>query len=160
VEALVAVVLVSIGVVGVFGGLHAIEGAQRRMQTAELLQSLAMDEMDQISSITDPTSTDTSGDFTNEGHPDITWTAEVEQENAQNVDKVTVTAKQGSYSQSLVCLLYVAPTTNTVGGGATGNTGGTGGAGGAGGAGGRSASHVVPAYRATIRRGTAGAGPW
>ena len=120
IEALVTIVLVGIGVVGAFGGMRAIGQAQARADTANLLQRLAVDALNQLSEVTDPSTAATSGDFSSEGHPEISWKLDVQQANAQNLDQVTVTATLGNASQAVSGLIYVAPTTTTGSTGATG----------------------------------------
>jgi len=122
IEALVTIVLVGIGVVGAFGGMRAIGQAQARADTADLLQRLAVDELNQLSEVTDPSTAATSGDFSSEGHPEISWKLDVQQANAQNLDQVTVTATRNNESQAVSSMIYVAPTTTTgsTGSGATG----------------------------------------
>ena len=69
IEALIAVVLVGVGVVAVFGGIRALTAAQSNAETADLLQRLAVQELNVVTSTTsDPTTANTSGDFT-EIHP-------------------------------------------------------------------------------------------
>lgn len=115
IETLVAVVLVAVGLVAVFSGIAALNRAEARAHDAELLQSLAMQKMNEIGTVTDVTTADTSGDFEDQGYKDISWKLLVEPSGAENVDKVTVTATRGDIDQALTSLLYVPPTAGTTG---------------------------------------------
>ena len=53
-------------------------GARTRAADAELLQTLAMQKMNELGAVTDLNTADTKGDFTDEGHADVTWTMDVE----------------------------------------------------------------------------------
>jgi prepilin-type N-terminal cleavage/methylation domain-containing protein len=120
IEMLVTIVLITVGIVGVFGAIRAMAAADSKARTVDLLQSLAEFEMNQVGPVTDPTQIATSGDFTQQGYPLVTYTVTVETEDATNLDKITVTTSEGKEQATLVSLLYVPPTTagttNTPGG--------------------------------------------
>ena len=107
VEVLVTIVLVSVALVGVFGGLRSLQAADARARTADRLQRLAADKIADLRLLGDPAAGANSGDFRDEGYPDVTWTASVETTGAAGVDKVTVTATQGRASQALATLVFV-----------------------------------------------------
>jgi len=117
---MVAVVLVSLGIVAVFGGIAAMNRAEARARDADLLQSLAQQKMNEMGAVTDPRTAETSGDFGDRGYPDVTWSLEVQPSGAQDVDTVTITATRGPVSEALTSLLCVPPDT------ANGAAGGTG----------------------------------
>lgn len=124
IEMLVAIVLVSIGVVAVFGGIRSMGAAQAKAQTADLLQRLAAQKLSEFESVTDPNSADSSGNFYDQGYPDVTWSMTLQQAEASNLDQITVTTTQGNISQSVNGLLFVRPTTATSStGGSAGTTG-------------------------------------
>ncbi|MDX1935121.1 MAG: prepilin-type N-terminal cleavage/methylation domain-containing protein [Capsulimonadales bacterium] len=119
IETLVAVVLVAIGLVGVFGGIAAINRTDSRAREAELLQRLALEKINEIGVIVDPTAADTDGDFEDRGYPEITWTLDIQPSGAENISRVTVTTTRENAEQTLTTLLFVPPDT-------TANTGAVG----------------------------------
>jgi hypothetical protein len=123
---MVAAVLVSVGTVAVFGGIAALSRAESRARDADLLQSLALQKMNEMGAVTDPRTADTSGDFGDRGYPDATWEIDVEPSGAQDVDKITITAARGQDEQKLTQMVYVPAVTTNGANGANG-TGGAGG---------------------------------
>ncbi len=107
IEVLVTVVLVSIAVVGVLGGIRSIQAAGARAQTADLLQRLVAEKVGDLKLLADPSAGASAGDFADRGHPDITWTLSAEATSTTSLDKVTVTATQGRQEQSLTTLIFV-----------------------------------------------------
>jgi prepilin-type N-terminal cleavage/methylation domain-containing protein len=123
VEVLVTVALVSIALVGVMGGIASLTKADIRAQDAVLLQQLAGQKLHEITQTTDPRTTETSGDFAEQGHADITWEQTLEASGTENVDVLSVTATKtnngNEQTQTLTELVYVAPVTlgaSTIGG--------------------------------------------
>jgi prepilin-type N-terminal cleavage/methylation domain-containing protein len=116
VEVLVTVVLVSVAVVGVLGGIRSIQAAGARARGADLMQRLVAEKVGDIRLLSDPSMGGNAGDFSDRGHADISWTASVEATGAANVDKVRVTATRGGDSQSLTTLVFVRPLSGTTGG--------------------------------------------
>lgn len=116
IEVLVTVVLVSVAVVGVLGGLRSIQAANARARSADLLQRLVSEKVGDIRLLADPGTGGNAGDFSDRGHGEISWTTRVEATGATNVDKVTVTATQGRASQALTTLVFVRPSAATAGG--------------------------------------------
>ncbi len=117
IEVLVTVVLVSVAVVGVLGGIRAIQAAGARTRDGDLLQRLVAEKVGDIRLLSDPSTGGNAGDFSDRGHADISWTANVETTGAANVDKVTVTATRGGQSQALTTLVFVRPVEETSAGG-------------------------------------------
>lgn len=111
VEALVTILLVGLSLVGVMGGIRALTAADVKARTADLLQKLAAQKMDELSALADVQTTEDRGDFAEQGYPNITWTVEAQPSGAENVDEVTVTATQGQEEQSLTGLIYMRPVT-------------------------------------------------
>ncbi len=109
IEVLVTIVLVSIAIVGVMGGIRAIGQASARSRTADLLQRLASEKMNDIRLLSDPSAGSNGGDFSDRGYGDITWSVTTEASGADNVDQVTVTASRGGASQALTTLMFVRP---------------------------------------------------
>ncbi len=120
IEVLVTVVLVSVAVVGVLGGIRSIQAAGARVRDADLMQRLVAEKMGDIRLLSDPSTGGNAGDFSDRGHADITWTADVETTATTDVDKVTVTATRGGQSQALTTLVFVRPS-----GGSSGTFGGS-----------------------------------
>jgi Tfp pilus assembly protein PilV len=121
IEVLVTVVLVTVGIVAAMGGIRAVSQAEVKSQTADLLQNLAAEKLNELTLTIDPTQNGTAGDFSDRGHPDITWNLQIQTTALANVDEATVTATRGRDSQSLATQIYVPPTTTT----ATGTAGAT-----------------------------------
>lgn len=124
VEVLVTSVLVAVAVVATMGGIRSIMNAQSKAQTADLLQRLASEKLDDSRYLSSPDANGTSGDFSDRGYPDISWSMAVQAAGVTNLDQVTVTATRGNDSQALTTMMYVAPATTTT----TTGAGGTGGA--------------------------------
>jgi prepilin-type N-terminal cleavage/methylation domain-containing protein len=124
IEVLMATVLVSIAVAATFGAISRITAADAKAQTADLLQRLASEKLNDLTILTSPSANGTAGDFTDRGYPDISWSINDQSTSVDNVDEVTVTATQGRDSQALTTLVFISPQA------ATGTTGGTGGGGG------------------------------
>ena len=130
IEMMVTVLLVGVGIAGVFGGIRALALAQAKAKMAERLQSLAMSKMNEMGAVTDPSSAATSGNFADQGEPNANYTVDAEATDTENLDKITVTVTEGTEQQSLTSLLYIPAATSTSG--TTTSTGSAGGATGAG----------------------------
>ncbi|HEX5322390.1 MAG TPA: prepilin-type N-terminal cleavage/methylation domain-containing protein [Capsulimonadaceae bacterium] len=128
IEVLVTSVLVTVAVVATMGGIRTIMATQSKAQTADLLQRLASEKLDDSRYLSSPDANGTSGDFTDRGYPDITWNMQVQAAGVTNLDQVTVTATRGSDSEELTTMMYAAPATTTgtttAAGTAAGATGG------------------------------------
>ena len=120
VEVLVALVLVAIALTGVMGGIRALGAADAKARGADLLQRLAAQKLSEMGAVTDPRTTEDSGDFTDQGYPDIEWTMTIEPSGAENVDRIAVTATRGNDEQTLMGLVFIRPIT-----GGSGDAGGT-----------------------------------
>ena len=116
IEVLVTVVLVSVAVVGVLGGIRSIQAAGARARGADLMQRLVAEKVGDIRLLSDPSTGGNAGDFSDRGHAEITWIASVETTATTNVDKVTVTATRGGQSQALTTLVFVRPSGGSSGG--------------------------------------------
>ena len=115
IEVLVTIVLVSIAVVAVLGGLRVIAAADAQTRSADLMQRLVAEKLGDMRLLSDPAAAGSTGDFSDRGHPEITWTAAVEATGAADVDKVTVTATGDRRSQAVSTLIFVRPTGGTFG---------------------------------------------
>jgi hypothetical protein len=110
----VAILLVGISMAGVFGGLRALGKADSYARDAELLSRLAAQKIAELESVGDPRVSDESGDFSEQGYPDITWTMTLEQEaDETNLDRVSVTAERVGQSQTITTLIFSRPESTT-----------------------------------------------
>lgn len=113
IEVMVTTVIVAIAIVGVLGAIGSEAKERAQANDAVLLQRLANEKLNDLRVLQDPSSTTGNGDYSDRAYPDITWTAEVETTNTNNLDQVTVTATKGKESQSVTTLIYVVPATTT-----------------------------------------------
>ena len=107
IEVLVAAMLTAIAVAGVLGGIRALTKAQSQAQTADTLQRLAAEKMDDLQLLSDPTSSGVGGDFSDRGYQDVTWQVDEETTGTLDLDQVTVTVTRGQDSQKLTTLMNV-----------------------------------------------------
>jgi hypothetical protein len=117
---LITTVLLAVGVVAVFAGIRSLAIADSKARTADRLQRFAMQKINEIGTVIDPSTADMNGNFSDQGYPDTNWTADVATTNTTNIDKVTVTVTEGPEQQALSTMLYTAPAAGT-----TAGTGGT-----------------------------------
>lgn len=108
---MISALLVAIGVAAVFGGLRALGAAEAHARTAERLQRLAERKLDEMGTVTDPRTAEDSGNFADDGYPEIQWTMTLESSDDVNVDQITVEATVGDDRQSLTGLVFIAPQT-------------------------------------------------
>ncbi|MBC8138948.1 MAG: prepilin-type N-terminal cleavage/methylation domain-containing protein [Fibrella sp.] len=111
IEVLVVIVLVSLSLVAIMNALRAMGATDARVRDAELLQRLAALKMAEIGTVSDPRTMDDSGDFGEQGYPEVAWTMTTEPSGAENVDQVTITAERDNAEQSLVGLVFIRPVT-------------------------------------------------
>jgi len=131
IEVLVTCVLVTVAIAGVMGGVRSVEAAQAKAITADRLMRLASEKLEDAKILADPGDGGTSGDFSDRGYPDITWSLNEVSTSITNLDEVTITVTDGKESQSLDTMLYIVPAAGTTTSNGTGNattTTGTGGA--------------------------------
>jgi len=122
VEVLVTTALVAIAVVAGMGAIRAIGIADVKAHDADLLQRLASEKLNDVKILQDPTSSGTSGDFTDRGYSDVTWSLDDEATSVSNVDQLTVTATRGKNSESLTTLLYIPSSTGSTTSSTAGST--------------------------------------
>lgn len=126
VEVMVASLLMVTAVVVVLGGIRAIQRANVHAANMSLLQRLASEKLEDAVASGDVTTYGSQGDFSDRGYSDATWTLNIQNSSATNVDEMTVTATRGKDTQTLNQYVYIQPATTTTGTG-TGATGGGGG---------------------------------
>ena len=115
VEVLVTTVLVALAIVGVLTALRAVGVAETRVQTADLLQRLAAEKLNDLRLLPDPGQAAGGGDFSDRGYPDVTWKLAVEETDSDALVRVTVTASRAGASQDLTTLMYLRPSTGAAG---------------------------------------------
>lgn len=119
VEAMVSALLVAVGIVAVFGGIRAIARAEDHARTAELLQRLAAQKLDEMGPVTDPRTAEDDGDFSDDGYPDIRWNLATETTDDPDVQQLTVEATRDQQSQRVTGLVWLRPATTEAAAGAT-----------------------------------------
>ena len=110
---MVAVILVTVGVLGSLGANRNIEITEQKAKTVDLLQRLAVEKANDLSTVTDPSTYGSSGDFSDRGYPNATWSVDVEPTSITNLDEVTVTATMGADSETIATELYVQTQSST-----------------------------------------------
>lgn len=113
VELIVTIFIVSVALVGVMGGIRSLGVADVKAHEAELLQRLAAQEMANLRNVVDPNTAEASGDFSEQGYPDITFQVSVQPSGTDNVDEVKVTATHNNDAQSLTEFIFVPPATTS-----------------------------------------------
>jgi hypothetical protein len=128
---MVTSIIVAVAVAGVFDGIRSMAKTEVKANTADLLQRLAVEKVNDLEILSDPSVGGDNGDFSDRGYPDIMWTADVETASITNVDELTVTVSQGTDSQTITTMVYVPQESSTTGTTTTTTTtpGGGGGAG-------------------------------
>jgi len=131
IEVMVTSIIVAVAVAGVFDGIRSMAKTEVKANTADLLQRLAVEKVNDLEILSDPSVGGDNGDFSDRGYPDIMWTADVETASITNVDELTVTVSQGTDSQTITTMVYVPQESSTTGTTTTTTTtpGGGGGAG-------------------------------
>ena len=81
----------------------------------DFLQSLALQKLEELRATEDPNTIDTSGDFTEQGYPNIKWSLTTETTSVENLDTFKITATDRDMSQTLTQLIFVPPETGTSG---------------------------------------------
>ncbi len=116
-EAMAAVVLLGIGIVGAVGGFSTIIKTEDRARQTEHMQRLAQEKLAELVA-TGQAATSTNGDFNDQNEPDYTWRLEVNTSGITDLDSVTLTVERTNSTDKtrLDTLLYVPPQTTTSGG--------------------------------------------
>lgn len=94
VEALVSAVLLAVGIAAAMSALGALAGAENRMRDRERFTALARSKYDELL-LEDPNaaSGDDSGDFSDQGEPDVEWTWTSEASGTENLDAVQLVVR-------------------------------------------------------------------
>ena len=123
IEAMAAVVLLGIGIVGSLTAFSSVIRTEDGIRETERMQRMAQAKLAELVATGDAT-TSTDGDFTDEGEPDLTWKLEVNTSGITDLNAVSLTVSRGdaaSATKSRVdTLVYTPPAaTGTATGGAT-----------------------------------------
>ncbi len=114
-EVLVSVVILSIGIVGVLGGLTAMSKSQIRAFEVEHVQRLAIRKIDELLATEAVGTTGTTGDFTDYGEPGYEWKTDVQPSGIENLQTLTLTVTKTNDSSApsakIDTLYYLAPAT-------------------------------------------------
>ena len=112
IEALAAVVLLGIGIAGAMGAVATITRNESAARETEKMQAMAQGKLAELVATGDA-ATSTSGDFAEEGEPDVTWSLETGTSGITDLNTVslTVETKGGARQTRLDTLVYQPPAT-------------------------------------------------
>jgi Tfp pilus assembly protein PilV len=96
VEALVAVVLVAVGIVASLGAMGALSAAQSRSFERERIERLAVQKYDELVATGDYVAAGLSGDFTEWNQPGYVWDATVVPTGFENLEALEVTVRRAT----------------------------------------------------------------
>jgi len=113
VEVLVTIVLVSVAIVGTMGALRSIQRGNASANTADLLQNLAQQKLNDLSTSATPAGNGSAGNFSDRGYPNITWSLEDNATSVTNLNLDTVTVTSGKDSESISTEIDVVPQTTS-----------------------------------------------
>ncbi len=113
IEVLVTAVIVAVAMVGVYGGIGVLSKVDSQAHTADLLQRLATEKIQDVELLATPSANGSTGDFTDRGYPDITWSLDDQPSGVTNVDQITMTVTRGSDSQAVTTLVYLSQQATT-----------------------------------------------
>lgn len=116
IEALAAVLILSVGIAGVYGGLASLTRGEARLREQDLVQRLADQKYQELLATSQDLAIPTNGDFSDENYPDITWELESETTGITDLQAITVTVEiRDGDSRSPVGeasgLIYIPPVT-------------------------------------------------
>lgn len=123
IEAMAAVVLLGIGIVGSLTAFSSVIRTEGGIQDTERMQRMAQAKLAELVATGDA-ATSTDGDFSDEGEPDLTWKLEVNTSGITDLNAVTLTVSRGDSASSTKArvdtLVYAPPAaTTTATGGVT-----------------------------------------
>lgn len=120
-EAMAAVVLLGIGIVGAMSANAQVIRNEDRARLTERMQRLAQTKLAELVA-TGQASTSTDGDFTDQNQPGVTWNLEVNSSGITNLNNATLTVQESGSANSyrLDTVLFVPPETTATTTGATG----------------------------------------
>jgi prepilin-type N-terminal cleavage/methylation domain-containing protein len=119
IEALVATVIVGIGVVGTMAGFSVISRTEVRLHESELMQRLAHEKLDELIATGEATQSGQTGDFSDRNLTGYTWSLTTQSTSVTNLNGIVLTVTKGDGQDAAkvtaTTLLYVHPTTTTGG---------------------------------------------
>ncbi|MGV3618264.1 MAG: type IV pilus modification PilV family protein [Fimbriimonas sp.] len=120
VEALAAILILTIGIVSVYGGLSSLTKAEARARAQDLVQRLADEKYEELISTEPDLSAPTSGNFEDRDLPDFTWEMESTPTGIENLQAITVRVEprqpdDRSPTGVASGVIYVPPVTTTSG---------------------------------------------
>ena len=123
IEAMVAVVLLAVGIVSVLGALGAISHSEAYAREKEKMQRLAAMKYEELIATGEAQNPMESGDFQEVGLDGYSWDLSSEPSGVENLNAVTVTVTKDQrplkdLTEKTEGLLYVPPQTGTAGGAA------------------------------------------
>lgn len=124
-EAMAAVVLLGIGIVGAMGAFATVTRTESSARQKERMQQLASAKLAELVA-TGQATTSTNGDYADEQEPDYTWSLEIGTSGITDLNTATITVTRSGTSEKakLDTLLYAPPETTTTTAGST-TAGGT-----------------------------------
>ncbi len=96
IEALVAVVILAIGIVGTMAGYQSLARTESRAQTSEYLQRLALEKYDELIATAPTQLVATNGDFTDRNLTGYSWAMTIDTTSVTDLMAVTVTVTPDS----------------------------------------------------------------
>ena len=130
IEAIASVGILSIGIVGVMGGIGAVARAESRVRQVDKMTSLAQHKYDELIATSTSLNATQTGDFSDQNLSGYSWSATIDQTGVTNLVALTVTVTSTTDTSTTaptghVCgLLYQPPTTTTTTTSTTGAAGG------------------------------------
>lgn len=123
-EALAAVALLGVGIVGSVSAFGTVIQTEDRARQREHMQRLAEDKLAELMA-TGQATTSSNGDFQDQNEPNYTWRLEVNTSGITDLNSVTLTVERSNNNDKarLDTLVYVPPTTSTTAGSTGGTTG-------------------------------------
>ncbi|MEJ5170319.1 MAG: prepilin-type N-terminal cleavage/methylation domain-containing protein [Fimbriimonadales bacterium] len=111
IEALLAVTLLGVGIAAAVGSAGAAAEARWKIRDRELLTRLAVSIADDLRASGDDQNNGLSGDFAQDGYPDVVWSVETTPTGIANLDSVWVTVENRAtgLQQTLQYLVYRRP---------------------------------------------------
>jgi len=115
IEVLVAIVLLGVGVAGVHIGLSAVARNTARLEESARANRLGARKLDELIANGEAATGNASGDFSEEGAPNISWSLSSEPTGVENLNAIVLTVQTPQDTQDsakqLRTLLYLPPVT-------------------------------------------------
>lgn len=116
-EALAAVALLSVGIVGTLQGFSRMSKADARLKEKEAMNRLAIDKLDELVATSTNINQPDSGDFQDRNETRYNWTTTVDTTETTNVVVVTLTVNRiddpTGASETISTVVYQPATTGT-----------------------------------------------